>query len=170
MNRFSGISNAQPGVCLVSPTVRVARRYFAVTGHPHLVIQNEAGSIHVHAGGDGHMVTVKTKRHSRRVGKAGASSWVCYEQSVDGNEIRAEVDRVCAPGINLPQAIDFELLVPDHADLDLLTGGRRYPGNWHQRSTLLAERDRFDCRQRRASHGECCTEDEPGFGHLPWSP
>ncbi len=110
------------GVSLVSSTVRVESRHFAVTDHPHLVVHNEAGSIHVHAGSAGKTVTVKTKRHTRRVGKAGASSWVGYAQSVDGNEIRAEVDRVCAPDTSLPQAIDFEILVPGHADLELLTG------------------------------------------------
>lgn len=110
------------GVSLVSSTVRVERRHFAVTGHPHLVVHNEAGSIHVNAGSAGNTVTVKTKLHTSRFGKAKASSWVCYEQSVDGDEIRAEVDRVCAPGTTLPQPIDFEILVPGHADLDLLTG------------------------------------------------
>ncbi len=110
------------GVSLIRSTVRVERRHFAVTGHPHLVVHNEAGSIHAHAGGAGNTVTVKTKRHTRRIGKAGASSWVCYKQSGDGNEIRAEVDRVCAPGTNLPQSIDFEILVPGHTDLELLTG------------------------------------------------
>jgi hypothetical protein len=110
------------GVSLVSSTVRVERRHFAVTDHPHLVVHNEAGSIHVHAGSAGNAVTVKTKRHTRRVGRAGTSSWVCYAQSVDGNEVRAEVDRVYAPGTSLPQPIDFEILVPGHADLELLTG------------------------------------------------
>ncbi len=110
------------GVYLVSSTVRVDKRHFSVTGHPQLVVHNEAGSIHVNAGSDGNTVTVKTKRHTSRVGKAGASSWVSYEQSIEGNEIRAEVDRVSAPGTTLPQAIDFEIMVPAHADLELLTG------------------------------------------------
>ena len=110
------------GVSLVSSTVRVERRHFAVADHPHLVVHNEAGSIQVHAGSAGNTVTVKTKRHTRRVGKAAAESWVCYAQSAEGNEIRAEVDRVFAPDTSLPQPIDFEILVPGHADLELLTG------------------------------------------------
>lgn len=111
------------GVSLVSSPRWVERRYFAVTGHPHLLVHNEAGSIQAHAGSAGHPVTVKTKRHTRRVEKAAAESWACYAQSGDGNEICAKVDCVCAPGTNLPQPIDFELLVPGHADLDLLKGG-----------------------------------------------
>jgi len=110
------------GVSLVSSTVRVEKRHFSVTGHPLLVVHNEAGSIHVNAGSDGHTVTVKTKLHTSRFGKAADDSWVCYEQSVEGNEIRAEVDRVFAPGTNHPQPIDFEIMVPGNADLELLTG------------------------------------------------
>src|SRR5260370_38098062 len=108
------------GVSLVRSTVRVERRHFSVTGHPLLVVHNEAGSIQVKAGSAGNRVTVKTKRHTSRFGKAAAESWVCYEQSVEGHEIRAEVDRVFAPGTNRPQPIDFELTLPDHADLELL--------------------------------------------------
>lgn len=110
------------GVYLVRSTVRLERRHFSVIGHLYLVVHNETGSIHVHAGGDGHTVTVKTTLHTRRFGKAADASWVCYEQSVEGNEIRAEVDRVYAAGTNFPQRIDFELIVPGDADLELLTG------------------------------------------------
>jgi hypothetical protein len=48
---------------------------------------------------------------------------VDYEQSVEGNEILAEVDRVLTPGINLPQPINFDITVPGNSDLELMTSG-----------------------------------------------
>jgi hypothetical protein len=109
------------GVYVVLSTERVETRHFSVTGHPHIVVQNEIGTIHVKAGSDADTVTFKTKLHTRRFGKAAHTNWVCYEQSVEGNEIRAEVERVLTPGINLPQPIDFDITLPANADLELLT-------------------------------------------------
>ena len=44
-----------------------------------------------------------------------------YEQLKEGNEIRAEVERVYAPGTNLPQSIDFTISAPQIADLEINT-------------------------------------------------
>lgn len=111
------------GVYFVISTVRVETRHFSVTGHPHIVVHNEIGTIHVNAGSDATTITFKTKLQTRRFGKAAHTSWVCYEQSVEDNEILAEVDRVLTPGINLPQPIDFDIMVPGNADLELMTSG-----------------------------------------------
>lgn len=109
------------GVYFVIATVRVEIRHFSVTGHPHIVVHNEIGAIHVNAGSDAKTVTFKTKLQTSRFGKAAQTSWVGYEQSVEGNEILAEVDRVLTPGINLPQPIDFDITVPANTDLELMT-------------------------------------------------
>ena len=107
---------------LVSSTVRVDRRCFSVTGSPQLVVHNEAGSISVQADADATAVTIKTTLHTRRFGKVADASWVRYEQSEADHEVRAEVERVLAPGSDHPQAIDFEITLPARADLELLTG------------------------------------------------
>jgi hypothetical protein len=70
---------------------------------------------------DANKVTFQIKRHSRRFGKAGNESWVSYEQLKEENEIRADVERVYSPGSGLPQGIDFNITVPDNADLELNT-------------------------------------------------
>lgn len=107
---------------LVGARGRLDRRRFSVTGPPHLVVYNETGSIRVKAGDDATRVTVKAALRTRPFGKAADHGWVRYEQSPQDNEIRAAVGRVLAPGTTSPQAIDFEVTVPGHADLELLTG------------------------------------------------
>jgi len=109
------------GIYLVNSTERVETRHFTVNEHPHIVVNNEVGTIHVKAKNDENTVTFQTKRHSRRIGKAPNESWVSYEQSKEANEIRADVERVSMPGANLPQNIDFNISVPHTADLELNT-------------------------------------------------
>jgi hypothetical protein len=109
------------GIYFVISTVRVETRHFSVTGHPNIVVNNEVGTIHIKATSDANGVTFQTKRHTRRLGKGTNESWVCYEQLNEGNEVRAEVERVYSPGINVPQSIDFNITVPRKADLELST-------------------------------------------------
>ena len=99
-------------VYLVNSTERVETRHFSVNEHPHIVVNNEVGTIHVKANSDAHTVTFQTKRHSRRIGKTANESWVSYEQLKEGNEIRADVERVYSPSTNLPQSIDFNITLP----------------------------------------------------------
>jgi hypothetical protein len=109
------------GVSLVNSTDHVDTRHFAVNEHPRIVVNNEYGTIHVKATSVAHTVTFQTKRHSKRFGKVANECWVCYEQLKDGNEIRADVERVYSPSSNLPQSIDFNISVPHHADLEINT-------------------------------------------------
>jgi predicted membrane protein len=109
------------GVYLVNSTDRVETHRFSVNGHPHIVVNNEVGAIHIKANSDANTVTFQTKRHTRRIGKASNESWVSYEQLNEGNEIRADVERVYSPNINLPQSIDFNITVPHNAELELNT-------------------------------------------------
>ncbi len=109
------------GVYFVLSTVRVETRRFSVSGHPRILVNNEVGTIHVNAGSDVNTVTVQTKRHTQRFGKAANKSRVRYEQQDNGNEISARVERVLMPGINLPQSIDFDITVPGNTDLELTT-------------------------------------------------
>ena len=108
-------------VFLVNSTERVETRHFSVNEHPHIVVNNEVGTIHVKANSDAHTVTFQTKRHSRRIGKKANESWVSYEQLKEGNEIRADVERVYSPSTNLPQSIDFNITLPHNVDLELNT-------------------------------------------------
>lgn len=109
------------GVCLINSTERVETRHFSVNEHPHIVVNNEVGTIHVKATSKSNTVTFQTKRHSRRFGKVANESWVSYEQLKEGNEIRADVERVYLPGTGLPQSIDFNITLPYNADLELHT-------------------------------------------------
>jgi hypothetical protein len=109
------------GVYLVNSTERVETRSFSVNDHPHIVVNNEIGTIHVKANSNTHSVVFRTKRHSRRFGKAANESWVGYEQLKEGNEIRADVERVYSPNANLAQRIDFTITVPHNADLEINT-------------------------------------------------
>jgi hypothetical protein len=110
------------GVYLALSTVRIETRHFSVSEHPRIVVNNEVGTIHINAGSDANMVTIQAAHHTRRFLKKANRSWVSYEQSEDGNEISADVERLFVPGINLPESIDFDLKVPSNADLELSTG------------------------------------------------
>jgi hypothetical protein len=109
------------GVYLVNSTERVETRHFSVDEHPHIVVNNEVGTIRIKANSKSNTVTFQTKRHSRRFGKATNKSWVSYEQLKEGNEIRADVERVYSPGTSLPISIDFNITLPHNADLELHT-------------------------------------------------
>jgi hypothetical protein len=109
------------GVYLMNSTERVESHRFNMDEHPHVVVNNEIGTIHVKASKDAHTVTFQTKRHSRRIGKAAHESWVSYEQSKEENELRADVERVYSPESNLPKSIDFIVSAPHQADLELRT-------------------------------------------------
>lgn len=109
------------GVYRVFSTERIETRHFSVNEHPHIVVNNEIGTIHINANKDENSVTFQTKRHSRLLGKAVNESWASYEQLKERNEIRADVERVYSPGTNLPQSIDFTITVPHTTDLELNT-------------------------------------------------
>jgi len=109
------------GVYQVNSTERVETRHFSVSEHPHIVVNNEVGTIHIKANKTTNSVTFQTKRHSKRFGKTTNESWISYEQSKEGNEIRADAERVYAPGTNLPQSIDFIITVPYNTDLEINT-------------------------------------------------
>ncbi len=109
------------GVYLLHSAERVETRHFSVNEHPHIVVNNEIGTIHIKANSKSNIVTFQTKRRSRRFGKASNESWVSYEQLKEGNEIRADVERVYSPGTSLPQSIDFNITLPHNADLELQT-------------------------------------------------
>jgi DUF4097 and DUF4098 domain-containing protein YvlB len=109
------------GVYLVNSTERVETRHFSVNDHPHIVVNNEIGTIHVKANSDTNTVVFRTKRHGRRFGKAANESWVGYEHLKEENEIRADVERVFSPSANLAQRIDFTITVPHDADLEINT-------------------------------------------------
>jgi hypothetical protein len=109
------------GVYLVNSTERVETRHFSVDEHPHIVVNNEIGTIRIKANSKSNAVTFQTKRHRKRFGKTANASWVSYEQLKQGNEIRADVERVYSPGTSLPQSIDFNITLPHNADLELQT-------------------------------------------------
>jgi hypothetical protein len=109
------------GVYLINSTERIETRHFSVNEQPHIVVNNEIGTIHVKANSKSNTVTFQTKRHSKRFGKAPNESWVSYEQLKEGNEIRADVERVFSPGTSIPQSIDFNITLPHNADLELHT-------------------------------------------------
>jgi hypothetical protein len=137
---------------LVSARVRADRRRFSVTGPPRVVVYNETGSIRVKADADATRVTVKVALRTHPFGKAADHSWVRYEHSPEDNEIRAAVGRVLAPGTTRPQAIDFEVTVPSHADLELLTGvGDLWVTGVSGQLSLQSERGSIRVRAARLS-------------------
>ena len=109
------------GVYLINSTERIETRRFSMDEHPHIVVNNEVGTIRIKTDRDTHTVTFQTKRHSRRIGKTANESWVSYEHLKEENEIRADVERVYSPGTNVPQSIDFNITVPYNADVELHT-------------------------------------------------
>ena len=109
------------GIYLINSTERVESRRFMMDEHPHVVVNNELGTIHINASKDAHTVTFQTKRQSKRLIKASNESWVGYEHSKDENEIRADVERVYSPESNLPKSIDFTIIAPRLTDLELHT-------------------------------------------------
>ena len=110
------------GVYFAVSTVHVETRRFSVNERPWIVVNNEVGTFHVNAGSDANIVTIQTKYYTRRFRRRTPKNRVRYEQVKEGNEIKARVDRVLIPGLNLPQDIDFDITVPGHADLELTTG------------------------------------------------
>ncbi len=109
------------GIYMINSTESVESRRFIMDEHPHVVVNNEIGTIHVNASKDAHIVTFQTKRHSKRFARSANESWVSYEHSEGENEIRADVERVYTPESNLPKSIDFTITVPRQADLELHT-------------------------------------------------
>ncbi len=109
------------GIYLINSTERIENHRFIMDEHPHIVVTNEVGTIHVKASKEAQSVTFQTKRHSKRFTKAANESWVSYEHSKEENEIRADVERVYSSESNLPKSIDFTITVPYQADLELHT-------------------------------------------------
>lgn len=109
------------GVYFVLSTLHVETRKFTVGEHPRIVVNNEVGTFHVNAGSDANIVTIQTTHYTRRWWRRVPKSRVRYEQVEEGNTIKARVDRVLIPGLDLPQHIDFDITVPSHADLEFTT-------------------------------------------------
>ena len=103
-------------------TIHIETRKFTVGEHPRVVVNNEIGTFHINAGSDANSVTIQATHHSRRFWKRAPKSRVRYEQLEESNLIKARVDRVLIPGLNFPQHIDFDIIVPGNADLELTTG------------------------------------------------
>jgi DUF4097 and DUF4098 domain-containing protein YvlB len=109
------------GIYLINSTERVESCRFLMDEHPHVVVNNEMGTIHVKTSKDVHAVTFQTKRHSKRFAKVANESWISYEHAKDENEIRADVERVYSSESNLPKSIDFMITVPGDVNMELHT-------------------------------------------------
>lgn len=109
------------GVYFALSSIRVETRHFSVSPYPQVVIFNDHGTIHINAGGTSTEVTIQTTIWSRRLVKASQATYICCEQSDDGNTITARVERMTPPKSNDTERVDFDVTVPINTDLRLIT-------------------------------------------------
>lgn len=67
-------------------------RHFEVAAHPTLIMNNDSGSIHVHAGPSGKEVFIQATKHSGLWGSP-HDIRVSYTQNTEANTITVNVDR-----------------------------------------------------------------------------
>ena len=93
-------------------------RTFEVGAQPTIVINNKAGSIRLHAGQEGQVGITMTKRGFLFSQRWDRDSQVWYNQDQGTNTVSARVDHWRPFGKN---AIDFDIVVPPQANLELIT-------------------------------------------------
>jgi DUF4097 and DUF4098 domain-containing protein YvlB len=91
---------------------------FAVGTHPTVVITNRAGSIRLHAGQEGQVSITTTKRGYLFSQRFNSDAQVSYNQDSTINRVSARVDSWKPFG---KHAIDFDIMVPPQASLELTT-------------------------------------------------
>jgi hypothetical protein len=93
-------------------------RTFEVGPRPTIVINNKAGSVRLRAGQEGQVSITTTKRGFLFSQRWDQDSQVWYNQDQDSNTVSARVDNWRPFGRN---AIDFDVVVPPQASLELIT-------------------------------------------------
>lgn len=93
-------------------------RAFEVSAQPTLIINNKAGSIRLRAGQEGQVNVTTTKRGYVFSQQWNGDSQVRFNQDSETNTISARVDNWKVFGKN---AIDFDIVVPPQATLELVT-------------------------------------------------
>jgi hypothetical protein len=93
-------------------------RTFEVSATPHIVINNKAGSIHLHAGQDDQVSITTTKRGYLFHRQLNRDAEVSYNQDKANNTISA---RATAWKIFGKNSIDFDITAPTQSNLELVT-------------------------------------------------
>lgn len=93
-------------------------RTFEVGAQPTVVVNNKAGSIRLRAGQEGQVSITTTKRGFLFSQQWDRDSQVWYNQDQGSNKVSARVDNWRPFGKN---AIDFDIVVPPQASLELIT-------------------------------------------------
>jgi DUF4097 and DUF4098 domain-containing protein YvlB len=91
-------------------------RHFEVAAHPTLILNNDAGSIHVRAGPSENDVSIQATKHSGLWGSPNTIE-VSYTQNTEANTITVNVDRQS----HVFAWVNFDVTIPSAATLQLKT-------------------------------------------------
>jgi DUF4097 and DUF4098 domain-containing protein YvlB len=97
---------------------RLETRHFEVAANPTLILNNETGPIHVHAGPSGNEVFIQATKHSGLLGSPNDIR-VSYTQNTEANTITVNVDR--QSHFFDWDKVTFDVVVPSTAKLQLKT-------------------------------------------------
>jgi hypothetical protein len=98
----------------------VATRNFTVSANPTLVLNNDTGSIHVRVANSVNQVTIQATKHSN-FGSNLNDVNVSYTQNTEGNTINVNVIRQNGFNLFTSTSVDFDITVPNTAELQLKT-------------------------------------------------
>lgn len=101
---------------------QVEARRFLVAEHPHIVVQNEFGTIRVSRGYLGNEVAIQATKRNRIFSSATDGLQISYEQDVEGKEIAVRAWRENMSLANSTGEVDIAIAVPGHVDLTLISG------------------------------------------------
>ena len=96
-------------------------RRFSVGEHPHIVVNNDLGTIRVYRGYLSNEVAIQTTKRNRIFSSAPGSVQISYEQDGEGKEIAITTRRENLSLANSTTEVDIDIAVPGHVDLNLTT-------------------------------------------------
>lgn len=103
-----------------SGSMSTTTQHYSVSPNPTIVLNNDTGSIHVHAGASSSDVTVQATKRTNWWGNTNDMN-VTYNQDREGNTVTVNVERPGTNSISGSSSVDFDLTVPGTAILHLQT-------------------------------------------------
>lgn len=100
---------------------QVETRRFPTSEHPHIVVNNDFGTIRVYRGYLSNEVAIQTTKRNRIFSSFPESVQISYEQDGEGKEIVITTHREHFSLANSTTEADIDIAVPGHVDLNLTT-------------------------------------------------
>lgn len=100
---------------------QVDARRFSVVEHPHVVVQNEFGTIRVSRGYLGNEVAIEATKRNGIFSSATDGLQIIYAQDAEGKEIAVRTWRENISLANSTGEVDIDIVVPGQVDLTLIS-------------------------------------------------